>query len=84
MYEIIFDEDTEDFLKSLEKSLKERIYNKIMSTAEDPQHFFQRLTGRLDYKLRVGNYRIIADIDQTKNLIKITRIGHRKNIYDNI
>lgn len=82
MYEIIFDDESIDFLNGLQKQLKKRIFNKIMSTKENPFHFFIRLEGRDDYKLRVGDYRILADINQYLKRIEITRIGHRKNIYE--
>ncbi len=60
------------------------IYNKIISTTENPFHFFERLTGRADYKLRIGDYRAVADIDSGNGTIKVTVIGHRKNIYKNL
>jgi len=34
-----------------------------------------------DYKLRIGDYRAIADINRANNIIEITLIGHRKNVY---
>lgn len=82
MYEIIFDDKAVDFLNKLEKKLRERIFNKLMSTKENPLRFFERLEGRFDYKLRIGDYRVIADIYQSKKAIKVTLIGHRKNVYD--
>ena len=57
---------------------------KIVSAKENPFHFFERLEGRKDYKLRVGDYRVIADIDQSNNLVLVTLVGHRKNVYDNL
>ncbi len=80
-YEIIFDEEAIKFLENLQPDLKEQIFNKILSTKENPLHFFQRLAGRTDYKLRVGDYRVIADIDQANKIIKITLIRHRRNVY---
>jgi mRNA interferase RelE/StbE len=32
------------------------------------------------YRLRVGNYRVLFDVE--KDVIVIRRIGHRKNIYE--
>ena len=81
MYEIIFDDEAIDFLNKLQKILKERIFYKIISTKDMPLRFFERLKGREDYKLRIGDYRIIADINQNTKKIEITKIGHRKNIY---
>jgi len=73
-----------EFLEKLEKKTKMRIYGKIVSTRENPFRYFERLTGRHEYKLRVGNYRVIADVDETKNKIFVLVIGHRKNIYKEI
>lgn len=84
MYEVIFDDEAIEFLNTIPKEIKERIFTKILSTKENPFHFFERLTGREEYKLRVGDYRIIADIDRGNNLIKIVVIGHRKNIYQDL
>jgi mRNA interferase RelE/StbE len=84
MYDIIFDEEAIDFLEKLPAQVKERIFNKIISTKENPLHFFERLEGRTDYKLRIGDYRAIVDIEQNDKKINVTRIGHRKNIYKKI
>lgn len=81
MYGVVFDEETIDLLNKLPKDLKKRIFNKIISTKENPFHFFEKLTGRKDYKLRVGNYRVIADINKKSQKIEVTIIGHRRNIY---
>lgn len=84
MYELILDEEAIEFLNKLPKEVKKRIFNKITSTKENPLHFFERLAGRTDYKLRIGDYRVIADVDQGNETIKVTTIGHRKNIYKNL
>lgn len=84
MYEIIFDPKAIEFLEKSEKQIAKRIWNKIMSTKENPHHFFERLSGRSDYKLRIGDYRAIADIDDNKKRIDITFVGHRKNVYQDI
>jgi len=81
MYKIYFDSLALDFLQKVEKSIAKRVWNKIMSTKNNPFHYFERLTGRKDFKLRVGDYRVIADIDQSNEIISVTMIGHRKDIY---
>jgi mRNA interferase RelE/StbE len=81
-YEIVFDEKAVDFLRSLPENLRKRVFNKIYFAKEKPFSFFERLVGRKDYKLRVGDYRVIADIDTVRMRIEVTVIGHRKNVYD--
>jgi mRNA interferase RelE/StbE len=82
MHEIVFDEEAINFLNKLQKKIRKRIYNKIISTKDNPFHFFERLEGRKDYKLRIGNYRAIADIDSKR--IEIIFIGHRRNVYKKV
>jgi len=84
MYKLLFDKESIDFLNKLQKQVKERIFKKIISSKENPFKSFARLTGRADYKLRVGDYRVIADIDEKTKTIKITLIDHRQNIYKRI
>ncbi|MFC1753206.1 type II toxin-antitoxin system RelE/ParE family toxin [Thermoproteota archaeon] len=79
MFEIRFDDEAISFLEKLPRPIRQRLYAKIISTKENPFHYFERLSGRADYRLRVGDYRVIADI--RSQVIEVTRIGHRKNIY---
>lgn len=78
----MFDGQATASLEKLPAQFRERRSKKIDSASKNPFHFFERLEGRAGFKLRVGSYRIIADIDQTKKRIEVTRIGHRKNVYD--
>ncbi len=84
MYAVIFDPEAIEFLEKTEKQIAKRIWDKIMSTKENPHHFFEKLTEIPGYKIRIGDYRAIADIDENKKRIEITIIGHRKNIYKNL
>ncbi len=81
-YSLVFDEHAGKELAKLPKEISHRIYRKLLETKEDPYTSFERLAGRSDYKLRVGAYRIIADIDSKEEQVRVTKIGHRKNIYE--
>ena len=81
MYTVIYDEEALQNLEKLEKKIRKRIFEKIISTKENPFHYFVRLSSRGEFKLRVGDYRIIADIDEKTKKISILFIDHRKNIY---
>ena len=80
-YSLVFDEKALDFLASLEKGMRARIYSKIEDSKENPHHFFTRLAGREDHKLRVGGYRVVADINDSEKMIEVTLIDHRKRVY---
>ena len=50
---------------------------------EDPKIHGKALKGNLReyWRYRVGNYRLLADIDDQQIKIIILNVGHRKDIY---
>jgi mRNA interferase RelE/StbE len=50
---------------------------------DDPRSLGEALKGRLGelWKYRIGDYRIIVDIQDQVLLILVVRIGHRREIY---
>ena len=81
MYVIEFTKRAEKQFDKLPYEIRERIVSSLDRTRIRPQHFFERLVGEKSYKLRVGDYRVIADILSDKILILVLEVGHRKNIY---
>ncbi len=83
-YELNFDKKARESLQGFQKDVSKRIFEKLRSAKENPEHFFERLAERGDYKLRVGDYRIIADINHETKRIDVTLIDHRKRVYKRI
>ena len=81
MFSLKFDKKSGKELEKLPEDIRERIFSKIIDAKDNPFRFFERLEGRNDYKLRVGDYRVIADINNKDKIIEITKIGHRKEVY---
>jgi len=80
-FEVEYSEESLFQLKGLDIPVAKRILQKIENTRSDPYRFFVRLVGRTEYKLRVGDYRVIADIEENRRVIVVRSLGHRKNIY---
>lgn len=74
-------------LKELEKVPKTyaiKITNSINKLAQDPRPpGVKKLKGTDEtlYRVRVGDYRIIYSVEDKIQIIEVTRIGHRKDIY---
>lgn len=83
MYNLIFEKKALDFLNKLEKENKVRIWNKLQQCKEEPFRFLEHLEEIDGYKLRVGDYRLIIDVDNFAKTLRILKAGHRKNIYEN-
>jgi len=60
------------------KFLRERI-----APGEDPRHSGKPLKGSLEglWRYRVGNYRIVARIEDDRLLVLVVKIGHRQKVY---
>ena len=80
-YEIIFSDKALRQIKKLEKNVQERIIAVLERIRIRPETYVTKLVGDPGYKLRVGDYRIIMDIDNKILRILILKVGHRKNIY---
>jgi len=81
IYEIQWDEKARDFLRKLHPEDAQRIIKKVNSITEDPRHYLETLVDISSYKLKVGDYRVLIDIDESAKIISVVLIGHRKDIY---
>ncbi|MBI4015854.1 MAG: type II toxin-antitoxin system RelE/ParE family toxin [Candidatus Aenigmarchaeota archaeon] len=68
-------------MRKLEHILARRIFLKIESLKESPHIFVSRLAGDNGYKLRVGDYRVILDIEESKREIFVRLVDHRSVVY---
>jgi mRNA interferase RelE/StbE len=81
MYEVFYSKSSVKFLKKLPLRVKEHIISVVERARVRPLSYFERLVGDKCYKLRAGDYKVIADIDGSNIRILVVKIGHRKNIY---
>lgn len=82
LYEIVFSQKAKKQLFKLERSIQERIISALERIRIRPESYITKLVGDPGYKLRVGDYRVIMDIDKGKLLVLVIKVGHRKNIYE--
>ncbi len=62
IYSIEWHPQTLKFLEKLPKQISERILQKLEAVKEDPFRFLEHYEGDY-YKLRIGDYRALIDID---------------------
>jgi mRNA interferase RelE/StbE len=69
-------------LSNLPDKEHDKIIEHLQSLESNPRPFgAEKLKGRKEYKLRVGNYRIIYGIDDTNKEVVIYLIDDRKQVY---
>jgi len=70
-----------DFLK-LNNPIRDRIKKAILNLKENPlPDGHKKLKNREDYRIRIGDYRVLYQIDNPARTITISRIRHRKEVY---
>jgi mRNA interferase RelE/StbE len=71
-------------LERLPNAVITRIISKLESLEENPRPAgCKKLKGGDDeYRVRVGEYRIVYVIDDRKVIVTITRIRHRRDVYE--
>jgi len=82
MYELIFEKRALHDLNKLEENTKRRIWDKLQQCKEDPFRFLKPLIEVNGFSLRIGDYRVIIDVQQKLKILNVLKIGHRKNIYE--
>lgn len=79
-FSIQWDKKPLNFLKTLPEDISKRIFNKIDSIKENPFHFLEHYEGEY-YKLRIGDYRALIDIDFENKILIVQVIDKRGRIY---
>ena len=86
-YEIEFDPDALKDLKKLDRPVQQRLVGFLkvrVATLENPREIGEPLSGaKLGnyWKYRVGDWRIICDIQDARIVVRVLRIGNRREIY---
>ena len=86
-YHVVFEKSVYKSLSKLDKYTAKMLINCIsdkLENCENPRIYGKALSSNLSglWRYRVGDYRIIAKIEDDKVVILIVAIGHRREIYD--
>lgn len=80
--EEIYAREFDQILLNLSQGVRAQIQSKITELGQKLEHFpHYRMKGREEFRLRVGDYRVIYKIDLNKNQIYLITLGHRREVY---
>jgi mRNA interferase RelE/StbE len=72
-------------LLEFSKGIIQRIASVIDDMEENPRPpGAKKLKGQEGYRIRQGDYRLLYAIDDKEHIVRIYRIGHRREIYRGI
>jgi len=83
MYRVFLERAAEKQLKQLSAKLHDRVIAAIQTLADNPRPAgCRKLSGsERDWRIRVGDYRIIYEIDHATHEVRINRVRHRREVY---
>ena len=84
MYEIVYAQSVKHDIKKIDKQYHKRIKEEIEKLKNFPDIAqIKRLHSHplADFRLRVGSFRVLFDVDEEQERIYILKIGHRKEVY---
>ena len=86
-YSIEFDPDAVKDVKKLDRPVQQRLIGFLrerVAQLDNPRSIGEALTGAglgHYWKYRVGDWRIVCDIQDDRVVVRVLRVGNRKEIY---
>lgn len=82
IYEVVFRPSARKALEKIPKKDRLRIEGAIELLRSNPYPPAAiKLTERTEYRVRIGNYRVVYDVVKGRLVILVLTIGHRKDVY---
>ncbi len=83
MYQILLERSAEKDLKRLSSKIRARAIDAFLALAKNPRPSGSRkLAGtENDWRIRVGDYRIVYEIADEIRIVRIHRVRHRRDVY---
>ena len=83
MFEVLLERSAEKDLRRLSASVHDQVIGRISALAKNPRPpGCRKLSGsENDWRLRVGDYRVIYEIADVIRVVRVHRIRHRREVY---
>jgi len=83
-YQVTLARSAEKELLALDAPLVKRIYAKIQALGDQPRPpgCKKLVGGARDWRIRIGDYRVIYTIDDAHHVVDIAAVRHRRDAYE--
>ena len=80
-FEVIWSESAAKQLRGLDRAVARRIFSKVGELRENPHRLVRKIVNSPYYRLRVGKYRVVLDIEQDRLRVLVLKVGPRQSVY---
>ena len=80
-YTVVLTDSARRDLERLDRSVARRILARLEDLHEDPLRKLGRLVNSPYYRLRVGDWRVIVEVDEREVRVLVIKVSHRRSIY---
>jgi mRNA interferase RelE/StbE len=81
-YQVLLHPKAAKFLSKLREPLRTRIKDTLRELENSPEAKGERLSPSAFWRIRVGDYRAIYEIDRKEKRVIVLHIAHRSKVYD--
>ena len=83
-YEVKLHPKVRKFLDKSDKHISDRIRNRLKLLRENPFHYLEHYEGEDCYKFRLGDYRALIDVDNSRKIVFVRVLDLRGRIYKRV
>ena len=81
-YEVRILQVAEREMDKLPSTVHSRISRRLLSLEDNPRpRGTKKLSGRDEYRLRIGDYRVLYTVDDRERTVTVFAVGHRREVY---
>ena len=83
-YKVVIQDSASKALRKLDKPVRERVAAAIDALADDPRPAgIKAIVGEPGaLRIRVGDYRVLYEVEDDRLVVLVVKIGHRSTVYD--
>ncbi len=84
MHSIEYTKPALEALAAMPRNVRELVKSKVEDLARDPfgAANVKKLVGRPGYRLRVGDWRVLYDVDSGRLVVRVLHVGARGGVYE--
>ncbi len=83
MYQVVIEKQVQKQLAKIRTADYNKVVEALQGLANNPRpHGCKKLKGRAGYRVRIGDYRIIYNINDNILTVFVLSVGNRRDVYE--